>query len=51
MNKAARNGHLEIVKWLHQTRTEVCTIDVMDFATREGHLEIVKYLKENNLVK
>jgi|SRR5215217_1642274 len=45
---AAYNGHLEVVKWLHENRTEGwCTKDAMDCAARGGHLEIVKWLHEN----
>ena len=25
MDDAARNGHLEIIKWLHENRTDGCT--------------------------
>jgi hypothetical protein len=35
---AARNGHLEIIKWLHQNRTEGCTTDAIDFASKGGYL-------------
>ena len=34
MDYVAENGYLEIVKWLHDNRTEGCTND-------NGHLEIV----------
>ena len=47
---AAENGHLEIVKYLHENRTEGCTIWSMSYLVNKGHLEIVKYLKDNNLV-
>lgn len=43
MNLAASNNHLEVVKWLHNTRTEGCTSDAMDFAAANGHLEVVKW--------
>ncbi len=47
MNEAADNGHLEIVIWLHENRTEGCTTWAMDYAAKNGHLEIVNFLKEN----
>ena len=47
MNLAARNGHLEVVKWLHQNRTEGCTTDAMDHAASNGHLDVVKWLHQN----
>ncbi|TYZ60504.1 hypothetical protein PybrP1_007956 [[Pythium] brassicae (nom. inval.)] len=30
MDQAATRGHLEIVEWLHEHRTEGCTTDAMD---------------------
>jgi len=47
MDDAAENGHLEIVKWLHENRKEGCTDYAMDLAARRGHLEIVKWLEQN----
>ena len=41
------NGHLVTVKWLHENRSEGCTVEAMDLAAREGHLEIVKWLHAN----
>ncbi|KAF1783518.1 hypothetical protein GQ600_5823 [Phytophthora cactorum] len=32
MNYAAGNSRLKIVRWLQLNRTEVCTVDAMDFA-------------------
>jgi ankyrin repeat protein len=45
MNWAARNGHLEVVKFLHENRSEGCTEKAMDWAAKNGHLEVVEYLK------
>ena len=47
MNWATRNGHLEIVKFLHENRKERCTVDAMNGAAENGHLETVKVLHEN----
>ena len=44
---ASSNGHLEVVKFLHEHRKEGCTTNAMDLASREGHLEIVKFLHEH----
>jgi hypothetical protein len=49
MDYAAEKGHLGVVKWLYENRTEGCSAAVIDDATENGHLEVVKYLKENNL--
>ena len=47
MDWAAENGHIEIVKWLHENRTEGCTKHAMNWAAYNGHVEIVKWLHEN----
>ena len=49
MDYAAKNGHIEVVKWLSAHRTEGCTTFAMDWAAREGHLDIVKWLSEHQL--
>jgi hypothetical protein len=43
MNLASRNGHLEVVKYLHSIGKE-CTTSAMDWASKNGHLEVVKYI-------
>jgi ankyrin repeat protein len=61
MDIAAKNGHLEIVKWLeshykqwqtiHENQKEgdrdICTKWAMNYAAANGHLETVKWLHEN----
>ncbi|EQC24775.1 hypothetical protein SDRG_17335 [Saprolegnia diclina VS20] len=47
MNKAAANGHLEVVRFLHEHRSEGCTTVAMDDAATNGHLEVVQFLHEN----
>ena len=47
MDWAAQEGHLQVVKWLHENRSEGCTSDAMDGAAQEGHLDVVKWLHEN----
>ena len=44
---AARNGHLNVVKYLIENRNEGCTTDAMDSAAGNGHLNVVKWLYEN----
>ena len=48
MDVAAENGQLEVVKWLHENRTEGCTEKAMGWAAYNGHLEVVKWLYEND---
>jgi hypothetical protein len=47
MDWAAENGHLQVVEWLHENRTEGCTTNAMDSATHNGHLHVVEWLHEN----
>jgi hypothetical protein len=47
MNRAALNGHLNVVKWLHENRTEGCTNWAMDGAAQNGKLTMVKWLHQN----
>jgi hypothetical protein len=47
MDGAARNGHLDLFKWLHENRTEGCTTLAMDYAA--SHLDLVKWLHENRV--
>lgn len=46
---AARNGHLEVVKYLHQNGADITADN--NYAVRKaaanGHLEVVKYLQAN----
>jgi ankyrin repeat protein len=47
MNATARYGRLEVVKFLHENRSEGCTVTAIDFAAKNGHLDIVKFVHEN----
>ena len=49
MDDAAKNGHLEVIIWLHENRTEGCTSNAMVYAAGNGHFEIVKWLFQNRL--
>ena len=46
MDDAARNGHLEVLKYLHEIGKE-CTIDAMILAEKYGHTETVEYIRNN----
>jgi hypothetical protein len=42
---AAANGHLEVIKWLHENKKDVeCTENALDKAAAKGHLEVCKYI-------
>ncbi|KDO28583.1 hypothetical protein SPRG_06439 [Saprolegnia parasitica CBS 223.65] len=47
MDKAAANGHLEVVGFLHSARGEGCTVRAMTDAAANGHLEVVRFLHFN----
>jgi hypothetical protein len=40
MNWAAKNGHLEVIKWLHTNRFERCTINAMNWAAQNGREKV-----------
>ncbi|KAF1321043.1 Ankyrin repeat-containing protein, partial [Globisporangium splendens] len=47
MDKAAENGHLHVVMWLHENRDEGCTTGAMDNAAAGGFLDVVQWLHDN----
>ncbi|KAJ8520437.1 hypothetical protein ON010_g17947 [Phytophthora cinnamomi] len=47
MDGAAAGGHLVVVRWLHENRTEGCTTAAMDLAAENGNLEVVQWLHNN----
>ncbi|KAJ3399043.1 hypothetical protein HDV05_002096 [Chytridiales sp. JEL 0842] len=47
MDIAARDGHLDIVKFLHENRDEGCSSYAMDTAAMNDELEVLKFLHEN----
>lgn len=47
MDRAAQLGYLDIVKFLHENRTEGCSNGAMDLAAEHGHIHVVKFLQEN----
>nr|KAJ3417804.1 hypothetical protein HK105_000779 [Polyrhizophydium stewartii] len=44
MDHAASGGHLHILEWLHEHRTEGCSAFAMDWAATNGHLTTVQWL-------
>ncbi|EQC29728.1 hypothetical protein SDRG_12500 [Saprolegnia diclina VS20] len=44
MDGAAMNGHLDVVAFLHKTRTEGCTMTAPTAAVANGHAAIVAFL-------
>ena len=46
---AARDGHLEMIKWLQRNLSEGCTTDAMDCAAQSGHLDIVQWLQKTEM--
>ncbi|KAL2917122.1 hypothetical protein HK105_203186 [Polyrhizophydium stewartii] len=47
MDAAARNGHLHMVRYLHETHPHGCTTLAMDDAAANGHLAVLKFLHNN----
>nr|XP_047141367.1 secreted RxLR effector protein 124-like [Hydra vulgaris] len=45
INNAAMNGHLEVIKYLHELGYKG-TKDAINNAAMNGHLEVIKYLHE-----
>ncbi|OQS01801.1 hypothetical protein THRCLA_21613 [Thraustotheca clavata] len=45
MDLSAMYGDMEMVRFLHQNRTEGCTANAMDYAAFNGQLDIVKFLR------
>lgn len=42
--RAAENGHLQLIEWLHENTNEGCQQYAMELAARNGHLKVVKWL-------
>lgn len=49
MDAAAANGALNVVTFLHETRSEGCTTDAIDTAAANGHLDVVRFLHEKRV--
>ncbi|TYZ65962.1 hypothetical protein PybrP1_010958 [[Pythium] brassicae (nom. inval.)] len=47
MTVAAIYGHLDIVRFLHENRTEGCSEDTLSLAAQNLHLDVVKFLREH----
>lgn len=44
MDTAAARGHLDIVRFLHEHRSEGCTTHAMNMAAMNGHLDVIQFL-------
>ncbi|OQR89037.1 hypothetical protein THRCLA_22758, partial [Thraustotheca clavata] len=44
---AADNGHLHIVKFLHENGCRECSTDAVDLAAGHGYIDIIKWLHQN----
>lgn len=47
MDQAAASGHLPLVKWFDDHRSEGCSNVAMDAAAANGHFDVVKWLYEH----
>lgn len=47
MYLAAMNGHLEVVQWLHENRTEGCDRDTILEAAAKDHFQVIQFLYLN----
>lgn len=46
-DNAAAKGELELVKWLHENKTEGCIVKTMNMAAVNGHLDVLRFLNEH----
>ncbi|KAG4246187.1 hypothetical protein PC116_g6023 [Phytophthora cactorum] len=47
VQSAAKNGNLEVIKWLSERANQLFDPHVMDVAARNGHLEVIQWLHSN----
>jgi hypothetical protein len=47
LQQAARNGHVDVLRWLVEHYPEKCSDDLVEIAGKGGHLDMVRYLDEN----
>ena len=48
---ASGNGHLEIVKFIHENIKQFGSQWALDLASINGHIDVVTFLNENQLVE
>ncbi|CAM9851515.1 unnamed protein product [Sphacelaria rigidula] len=50
MDGAAEGGHLSVVEqWLHENRSEGCSLSALEMAAGRGHVKIVQWFYDNNM--
>jgi hypothetical protein len=47
ISKAASGGHLDVIKWLTEYRSDGCDTTAMDAAAFNNHLDVIIWLHEN----
>lgn len=47
MDEAAKTGHLDVVRFLHENRSEGCTGMVLYETLRHNHTQVAKFLRAN----
>lgn len=47
MDVAAANGHLAVVTFLHERRSEGCTTNAMDRAAWSSHFKVIRFFHEH----
>jgi hypothetical protein len=51
MDRAAKNGHIDVLKWLHENRHEGCSHLAIVYAAERGHLDVAKWLHASNHIE
>jgi hypothetical protein len=51
MDWAARNNHLEVIKWLHTNRAEGCITDAINYAVSGSLLDVTNWLNGQSSLK
>ena len=49
MDLAAANGHLDLVQWLHENRSEGCSTAALNGAAKNCFIDVVKWMVVNRL--
>eukprot|EP01133_Synstelium_polycarpum_P006779 gene6779-7881_t len=49
LSTAARFGHMDLIQYLHHSRTEGATEDIIELSVYSHNLEVIQYIVDNNL--